>query len=70
MSVESSNEPQDFTKFEHDGWEAISRGYEQHFSGLTTQSVTAVLDAATVSSESRVLDVLSITKLPTGLPSG
>ncbi|GMT41331.1 MAG: hypothetical protein IEMM0001_2066 [bacterium] len=57
MSIESSNEPQDFTKFEHDGWEAISRGYEQHFSGLTTQSVTAVLDAAAVKSDSRVLDV-------------
>lgn len=57
MSIESSNDPKGFTEFEHDSWETVSRGYEQHFARLTSQSVAAVLDAAAVSSESRVLDV-------------
>jgi ubiquinone/menaquinone biosynthesis C-methylase UbiE len=57
MSVESSNEPREFFNFEHNGWEAVSRGYEQHFAGLTSQSVDAVLDAAEVGSGKQVLDV-------------
>ena len=39
MSIESSNDPQGFVSFEHNGWEVVSRGYEQHFAGLTSQSV-------------------------------
>lgn len=57
MSIETSNDPQGFAKFEHDGWETISRGYEQHFAGLTIQSVTASLDAAAVGNGLRILDV-------------
>jgi ubiquinone/menaquinone biosynthesis C-methylase UbiE len=57
MSIESSNDPQGFVSFEHSGWEAVSRGYEQHFTGLTSQSVAAVLDAAEVKSGKQVLDV-------------
>ena len=57
MSIESSNDPREFVDFEHNGWEAVSRGYEQHFAGLTSQSVDAVLDAAEVGSGKRVLDV-------------
>jgi ubiquinone/menaquinone biosynthesis C-methylase UbiE len=57
MGIESSNDPQEFVDFEHNGWEAVSRGYEQHFSGLTSQSADVVLDAAEVGSNSQVLDV-------------
>lgn len=57
MGIESSNDPQGFVSFEHSGWEAVSRGYEQHFAGLTSQSVAAVLDAAEVKSGKQVLDV-------------
>ncbi len=57
MSIESSNDPQSFNKFEHDGWEVVSRGYVQHFSKLTSQSTVAVLDAADVKSGDQILDV-------------
>lgn len=57
MNIESSNEPQEFTKFEHEGWETISRGYERHFAPLTSQSVSALLDAAEVGTGASVLDV-------------
>jgi SAM-dependent methyltransferase len=59
MSIESSNDPHGFNNFEHDGWEAVSRGYDQHFAKLTSQSVAAVLDAAEVRSGKQVLDVCS-----------
>ena len=57
MSIESSNEPEEFSGFEHSGWEEVSRGYEQHIARLTAQSVDAVLDAAAVGKDSRMLDV-------------
>lgn len=57
MNIESSNEPQEFTIFEHEGWETISRGYEQHFAPLTRQSITALLDLAEVGTGVSVLDV-------------
>ena len=57
MSIESSNDPQGFSSFEHDAWEAVSRGYEEHFARLTNQSVEAILDAAEVRSGNQVLDV-------------
>jgi ubiquinone/menaquinone biosynthesis C-methylase UbiE len=57
MSIESSNDPQGFADFEHHAWETVSRGYEEHFARLTTQSVNAILDAAEVSSSKQVLDV-------------
>ena len=57
MSIESSNDPREFVKFEHSGWETVSRGYEQLFAGLTSQSVNAILDAAEVCSDTQVLDV-------------
>ena len=55
--MEYSKQPSQFSKFEHDGWQAISRGYEQHFAQLTSQSVHAALQAAEVTKNSRVLDV-------------
>ena len=57
MAIESSNEPQDFLEFEHQGWETVSTGYEQHFARLTSQAVPALLDAALVEKGMRVLDV-------------
>ena len=57
MSIETSNDPQGFSDFEHHAWETVSRGYEEHFARLTTQSVDAILDAANISSSKQVLDV-------------
>ena len=47
----------DFSIFEHDGWERACAGYEAHFGRLTRQSATALLDAARVIAGLRVLDV-------------
>ena len=57
MIIESSNEPEEFSGFEHSGWEEVSRGYERHIARLTAQSVDIVLDAAAVGKGSRMLDV-------------
>lgn len=57
MSIEISNDPAGFTDFEHDGWETVSRGYEQHFGRLTGQAVTPLLDAAGVGPGVLLLDV-------------
>ncbi len=57
MTIESSANPEQFFDFEHDGWETVSHGYEQHFARLTCQSVEATLDAVGVGDGIRVLDV-------------
>lgn len=48
-----------FTEFERTGWsdELTCQKYDQHFGSVTTQSVSALLDAAGVRKGSRVLDV-------------
>ncbi len=48
-----------FREFEQAGWEnaGVVANYHEHLSGVTTQSVEALLDAAGVRSGSRVLDV-------------
>ena len=57
MAIELSKEPEAFQDFEHQGWQAVSGGYDQHFARLTGQSVPATLDAAGVAADSAVLDV-------------
>jgi len=57
MSIEKSDDPQSFGNFEHDGWETVSKGYDQHFANLTSQSVGALLESAKVSRGNKVLDV-------------
>lgn len=57
MAIETSKDPQAFTEFEYRGWETISSSYEQHFAHLTSQSVSAVLDAANVGRGMALLDV-------------
>ncbi len=57
MAIETSNDPRAFTDFEHQGWETTASGYDQHFTQLTRQSSSAVLDAANVRGGMRVLDV-------------
>ena len=57
MSIESSNDPRGFSNFEHNAWEIVSRGYEEHFARLTSQSVNAILDAAEVTGSKHILDV-------------
>jgi len=48
-----------FREFEQAGWEDVDvvANYHEHISSVTTQSVEALLDAASVRSGSRVLDV-------------
>ncbi len=57
MAIESSRDPVGFRDFEHEGWQAVSDGYERHFARLTTQTVQATLDAARVANGMRLLDV-------------
>lgn len=57
MTIESSKEPEAFQRFEHEGWEAASDGYDRHIAQLTSQSVRATLDAAGVAEGLRLLDV-------------
>jgi SAM-dependent methyltransferase len=46
-----------FQAFEYTGWQRVPAVYDEAFSGLTTQSATALLDAAEVGTGSRTLDV-------------
>ena len=50
---------QTFREFEQAGWEnpGVVTGYHEHLSGVTTQSVEALLDAVGIGDRSRVLDV-------------
>lgn len=56
MRIQSSNDPRSFHDFEHQGWEAVSHGYQEHFARLTSQSASALLNAAKVTQGVRVLD--------------
>jgi ubiquinone/menaquinone biosynthesis C-methylase UbiE len=53
------NSPATFREFELAGWEdlAVVNKYHEHLSGLTTQAIDALLDAAGVHHGSRILDV-------------
>jgi SAM-dependent methyltransferase len=57
MTIQISDEPDAFSKFEHDSWESNSDGYDRHFSDLTGQIVEPTLNAAGVEAGMRVLDV-------------
>lgn len=57
MAIQSSDDPEAFNDFEHQGWETISAGYERHFARLTRQTVPSTLDAAGVARGTRTLDV-------------
>jgi ubiquinone/menaquinone biosynthesis C-methylase UbiE len=47
----------DFTVFEHEGWEHVVQPYQDDFERLTTQSNVPLLDALGVSNGTRFLDV-------------
>jgi SAM-dependent methyltransferase len=47
----------DFTAFEHEGWEHVVQPYQDDFERLTTQSNAPLLDALGVSDGTRFLDV-------------
>src|SRR5262249_30558330 len=49
--------PQIFRQFEHQGWQEIASRYHDGFASVTTQSVTALLNAARGTTGKRVLDV-------------
>ena len=57
MSIETSNQPDAFGQFEHEGWESVSAAYDHSFGRLTPQSADALLDAAGVGADDRLLDV-------------
>jgi SAM-dependent methyltransferase len=46
-----------FRAFELAGWQSVAAAYDDSFVSLTTQTVDALLDAAAVERESRLLDV-------------
>ena len=54
-----ANSDRSFREFEQAGWEnaGVVANYHEHLSGVTTQSVEALLDAAGIRGGSRVLDV-------------
>ena len=54
-----ANSDRSFREFEQAGWEnaRVVANYHEHLSGVTTQSVEALLDAAGIRNGSRVLDV-------------
>src|SRR5262245_41666499 len=49
--------PKDFRQFEHQGWQEIASRYHEGFAAVTKQAVPALLDAARVTKDTRVLDV-------------
>jgi ubiquinone/menaquinone biosynthesis C-methylase UbiE len=59
LAVTMASSGRAFREFEQAGWESASvvSKYHEHISGVTTQSVEALLDAAGIRSGSRVLDV-------------
>lgn len=57
MGDTSSASGEDFSAFEHQGWETVCAGYEAHFGRLTRQSSEALLNAAAVAGGMRLLDV-------------
>ena len=50
-------DPAAFRKFEHTGWQEIASRYHDGFAAVTTQSISALLDAAQVKQGTRLLDV-------------
>ena len=57
MPIQASENPEAFRSFEHEGWQTVSAGYEEHFGRLTGQTVPATLVAAGIAGGMRVLDV-------------
>lgn len=53
----STIDPKAFRQFEHAGWQEIASRYHGGFAAVTSQSVTALLDAARVTKGTHVLDV-------------
>jgi ubiquinone/menaquinone biosynthesis C-methylase UbiE len=56
---EMSADPNAFHDFEHAGWERAAEFYDDAFGALTAQTAGPLLDAAGVSTRTRVLDVAS-----------
>ncbi|MBC8748564.1 MULTISPECIES: class I SAM-dependent methyltransferase [Paraburkholderia] len=52
-------EQDEFSAFEHDGWERVAQPYHTYFGDLTTQSNSALLDALDIRPGVRFLDVAS-----------
>lgn len=48
---------QTFREFEHDGWQLVADGYDDHFARLTSQTIGAVLDAVGAGEGVELLDV-------------
>jgi len=57
MIIQKSDDATAFNKFELQGWENNSTGYDQHFGPITQQSVKPTLDAVILRKGMRVLDV-------------
>ena len=53
----STVDPAAFRQFEHVGWQEVAAKYHSGFAAVTTQSTEALLDAARIGPQTRVLDV-------------
>jgi hypothetical protein len=56
---EAEMEQDEFTAFEHQGWEKVAQPYHTYFGDLTTQSNSALLDVLDIRPGVRFLDVAS-----------
>jgi len=50
-------DPHSFREFEHTGWENIPQHYHRAFGDLTSQTIEALLDAAAVKKNTKVIDI-------------
>ena len=57
MDATSATSEDAFHAFEHAGWEAVPRQYDESFAALTVQSIEPLLNATDVRDGLRVLDV-------------
>jgi ubiquinone/menaquinone biosynthesis C-methylase UbiE len=57
MDATSATSENAFHAFEHAGWEAVPRRYDESFAALTVQSIEPLLDATEVRDGLRLLDI-------------
>ena len=62
LPIAMGNAEDEFTRFEHEGWERVADKYDFVWSSLTRQFIPYVIEAAQVSPGMSVLDVAFLRK--------
>lgn len=57
MAIQKSEDPAAFAAFEHEGWQTVNKGYDEHWGPVTRQTAEPTLDAAGVMARTKLLDV-------------